>query len=120
MVRDFLIVGVSGFVGSMVRYGFYLWFAGRNLISFPWATLAVNIIGCFIIGWLSESISPAQRQIFLACAVGFTGAFTTFSAFGLETMNLFKNGQALLACLNVAANLALGFAAIWLGRTLAY
>lgn len=118
MFRDFLIVGLSGFIGAITRYGVYVWYGSRGLTTFPWATLTVNVTGCLLVGYLSVTISPNHRQLFLLGAVGFAGAFTTFSAFGLETVTLLRAGQAGLAFLNVGANLILGMAAVLAGRIL--
>ena len=114
----FLLVGVGGAFGSMARYGIGLALPSSG---FPYATLAVNVIGCFCIGLAMpaaarvEALSPELR---LLVVVGFLGGFTTFSAFGNETMALLRSGGG-LALLNVAANVGLGLAAVALGRTLA-
>jgi CrcB protein len=114
-----LLVGFGGFVGSVGRY----WLSGlvqdRLPESFPWGTLAVNVCGCFAIGVLSELaetrslLTPDTRALLM---VGVIGGFTTFSAFGNETMNLIRDRDATLAVANVAAHLVLGLAAVWLGR----
>ena len=89
--------------------------------GFPYATLAVNVIGCFCIGMAMpaaarlEALSPELR---LLIVIGFLGGFTTFSAFGNETVALLRWGGG-LALLNVAANMGLGLAAVVLGRALA-
>lgn len=121
MNQELLIVGIGGFIGSIVRYLVYVGFAQKNWTDFPWATLSINVLGCFIIGFLSawlEKALPNHRQIYLAGSVGFLGAFTTFSAFGLETLNLLKNQGFLLALANILANVLIGLAAVWLGRML--
>jgi len=119
---DLLIVGLSGFCGSIARYCVYLWFGNRNLTSFPWATLAVNVLGCLLIGAIGALVErsvPNHRQLFLIGSVGFLGAFTTFSAFGFETLALLRNQQTSLALLNIGANVLIGISAVWLGRYLA-
>ena len=119
--QDLLIVGLSGFVGSIARYCVYLWVGNRNFVSFPWATLFVNILGCLligVIGTLIEQSVPYHRQLLLVGTIGFLGAFTTFSAFGFETLNLLRNQQMAVALVNVAANVTLGISAVWLGRSL--
>jgi len=118
------MVGLGGFVGSILRYAIsgYVQDLFRS-ISFPYGTLAVNVAGCFIIGFLSHLaeargvFSPDTR---LFVFVGILGGFTTFSSFGNETINLFRDGQSLLAFTNVASNLILCLAAVWLGRIVAY
>lgn len=118
---DLLIVGLSGFAGSITRYVVYLWFGNRNFTDFPWATLFVNILGCLligVIGGLVERSIPFHRHLFLIGSVGFLGAFTTFSAFGFETLTLLKNQELALALGNVVANVLVGVMAVWLGRSL--
>jgi len=119
-----LLIGAGGFIGSVLRY--LLGGAAQALsqsIAFPYGTLAVNILGCFFIGFLSEladvrALIGAETRAFLI--VGVLGGFTTFSAFGNETMNLIRGGEAALALMNVGAQVLLGLGAVWLGYTLAY
>lgn len=121
MKYDLLAVGAAGFVGSVSRYLVYVWIGSRNTSSFPYTTLIVNLAGCFLIGAFSlliERAVPQHRTLFLVGSVGFLGAFTTFSAFGLETLNLLRNQQPSLAIINALANVLFGIAAVWLGRIL--
>lgn len=121
MKYDWLFVGAGGFVGSVSRYLIYIWFMNRNLTSFPWATMLVNILGCFAIGLMSgfvERTVPDHRLLFLAGSVGFLGGFTTFSAFGLDTLQLFKNQGFPIALANVVASVFIGVLAVWIGRSL--
>ena len=114
----FLFVGVGGFVGAILRYSANLAVAGR-MGAFPLGTLLVNVVGCFSMGalaaWL-EGENDLSDNARLALGVGLIGALTTFSTFGVETMDLMRGGAMKLAFLNVAANLAVGFFAVWLGR----
>lgn len=112
----FLWVGVGGFLGAIARY-----FVGRLLYSyvgFPWATLVVNIVGSFLIGmtsvWLLQRSNSAD-ELRLLIVVGFLGAFTTFSAFSLETLTLLQSGNHHKAFVNIAANVALCLMAVWMG-----
>jgi len=118
-VSRFLLVGLGGFVGSAARY----WLSGviqaRFGSGFPSGTLAVNVLGCFAIGALSalaeERIAlPAELRALLI--VGFLGGFTTFSAFGNDTVDLFRARESLLAWSNIAAHLLLTLGAVWAGR----
>ena len=108
----------GGFVGAILRYGANLAVAGR-MGAFPLGTLLVNVIGCFSMGalaaWL-EGENDLSDNARLALGVGLIGALTTFSTFGVETMDLMREGAMKLAFLNVVANLAVGFFAVWLGR----
>ena len=123
MVKIFL-AGCGGFLGSVLRYSVsgLVQDASRS-IHFPYGTLAVNLIGCFAIGLLSQLAET--RGVFTAetrtlVFVGVLGGFTTFSAFGNETINLWREGQSGLALLNIAAHLVLCLGAVWLSRVLAY
>jgi len=123
-VGKLLLAGIGGFIGSALRYAAtgYVQQLSRSP-AFPYGTLAVNLIGCFLIGFLSQLAE--SRGLFTAEArtfvfIGILGGFTTFSAFGNETMNLWREGQNSLALANVAAHLVLGLGAVWVGRGLAY
>ncbi len=121
MWSNFLLVGVSGFFGSVTRYAIYLLFNERTATRFPWATLFINVSGCFAIGALSvilERATPNHRHLYLMGAVGFLGAFTTFSTFGNETFGLMRSGASLQALMNVAGNVVLGVAMVWAGRAI--
>jgi len=117
-------VGLGGCIGAVLRYVLGGWAqALSGSASFPFGTLAVNVLGCFVIGALSyladaRGMLGPDARLFLI--VGVLGGFTTFSSFGNETMNLLRDGQVLLAGVNVAASLLLCFAAVWGGRTLAF
>ena len=115
MIKNLLLVGLGGGIGSMLRYA-----AGLLINSkyFPYATLAVNIIGSFIIGIvLAMSIKvdgiPDQWKLFLA--TGICGGFTTFSAFSMENMELFQNGKPGMAVMYIMLSIVLGIGAAFLG-----
>ena len=118
------LAGIGGFIGSSLRYGMtgYVQQWSRS-IDFPYGTLAVNLIGCFLIGVLSQlaetrGVFTAESRTFVF--IGILGGFTTFSAFGNETMNLWRDGQNGLALANIAAHLILGLGAVGVSRALAY
>lgn len=119
-----LLIGAGGFVGSILRYlvSGYAQQLSKSA-TFPYGTLAVNIIGCFLIGFLSHLadtrgvFTPESRALVF---VGLLGGFTTFSTFGNESINLFRNGEAFFALSNAGMHLVLGFGAVWLGRTMSY
>ena len=118
------LAGIGGFIGSSLRYAVtgYVQTWSRS-IDFPYGTLAVNLIGCFLIGFLSQlaesrGILTAESRTFVF--IGILGGFTTFSAFGNETMNLWREGENLLAMANIAAHLLLGLGAVWASRAIAY
>jgi CrcB protein len=117
-MANWLVVGVGSFLGGVARYllaGVAQRLAGP---SFPAGTLTVNVVGCLFIGavlHLVEDRSMLDPRARLFLGVGVLGGFTTFSAFGYETMELLRGGGLRLAFLNVAANVVLGLAAVWLG-----
>jgi CrcB protein len=123
-VGKLLLAGVGGFLGSVLRYSVSGFVQGLSRsIDFPYGTLAVNLLGCLAIGFLSQLAEA--RGIFTAetrtlVFIGVLGGFTTFSAFGNETINLWREGEGLLAATNVAAHLVLCLGAVWFSRTLAY
>jgi fluoride exporter len=123
-VGKLFLAGIGGFIGSALRYAVTGFFQDwTKSINFPYGTLAVNLIGCFLIGFLSQLAET--RGVFTAetrtlVFIGVLGGFTTFSAFGNETMNLWRDGENLLAVANIAANVVLGLAAVWLSRSIAY
>jgi fluoride exporter len=119
-----LYVALGGALGSVSRYILGTWTQTLSKsIDFPYGTLAVNLIGCFVIGFLSQlaeargAFTPESRAFIF---VGLLGGFTTFSSFGNDTINLFRDGETFNALANVGANVILGLALVWFGRTAAY
>jgi CrcB protein len=123
-VFNILFVGVGGFIGSTLRYLVGGWAQSLSKsLDFPYGTLTVNLIGCFVIGFLGELAET--RGIFtsetrLLVFIGLLGGFTTFSSFGNDTLNLARSGQMVNALTNVAVNVVFGLLLVWLGRTVAY
>ena len=117
-----LWVGLGGFVGAVLRYGVSGWVQKwSGSVNFPHGTLAVNLLGCLMIGLLSQltesrSVFTSETRLFVF--IGVLGAFTTFSTFSSETMNLLLDGEDLFALSNVAAQLGGGLGMVWLGRVL--
>ena len=110
-----LLVAIGGAIGSAARY---LLSGAVQRSFFPTGTLAVNLIGCFVIGFVGGlAARPAgvsqNARIFLA--TGVCGGFTTFSAFGFETMQLIGDGEIWLAGLNIGLQLVGGLGAVWAG-----
>jgi CrcB protein len=123
-VLKLFLAGLGGFVGSVLRYSVsgLVQDLSRS-IAFPYGTLAVNLLGCLTIGLLSQLAET--RGIFTAetrtlVFVGVLGGFTTFSAFGNETVNLWRQGESGLALVNVGAHLVLCLGAVWISRLVAY
>lgn len=119
-----LLVGAGGFLGSILRYLASGWVQRwLQTASFPFGTLAVNVLGCLVIGFLSQLadargvFTPETRALVF---VGVLGGFTTFSTFSNETFNLLRDNEVIPALANLSAHIVLGLGAVWLGRALAY
>jgi CrcB protein len=121
MIR-LLLVGLGGFVGTLGRYWLSGVIARRYGETFPFGTLAVNALGCFLIGFLFHVFydralsSPTSRTVIF---IGVLGGFTTFSSYGLQTFTLLRDGEVLLAFANIAASNLVCLVLVWLGYTLA-
>ena len=117
---NILLVGLGGALGSAARYLVSGWVqAVTKSADFPYGTLTVNVVGCFVIGLLAEL--AASRGVFTSEArafifIGILGGFTTFSSFGNETFNLAHSGEMASALVNVGANVIIGLLAVWLGH----
>ena len=121
---NIFIVGIGGFIGSTLRYLVAGWAQQLSKsLDFPYGTLTVNLIGCFVIGFLgqlAEARGILASEARLLVFIGLLGGFTTFSSFGNDTLNLARSGQMLNALTNVAVNVVFGLLLVWLGRTVAY
>jgi CrcB protein len=115
-----LSIAAGGALGALLRYG--ITGLGHRLLGagFPWGTLLANLLGCFFIGllWALSERTPFTPGTRLFVFTGVLGAFTTFSTYGLESMNLFRDGQLLMGFLNIAASNLIGLASIALGMGL--
>lgn len=121
-MKSVLLVGAGGFVGSALRHIVGTWVQRLADHPFPHGILAVNLVGCLLIGLvggLAEHrgvLSPEARLFLL---VGTFGGFTTFSSFGYDTLALLRGQQAWLALSNVVLHVVFGLAAVWCGLSLA-
>jgi fluoride exporter len=120
VAQNLLTVGCGGFVGAIVRYGLTGLLQKKFPQFTPAGTLAVNVLGCLIIGGLMAAVTlrpnfPPSLRLFLV--TGLLGSLTTFSTFGYETVELLREEDYRKAAWNVAANLLLGLPAVWLGWT---
>jgi len=121
MTRIFLI-GLAGFIGTIARYWFSGVVARRYGETYPYGTLAVNLVGCFLVGLLFHLMQDrylVNQNLRSIVLIGFLGGFTTFSSYGLQTFTLLQDREIGLAMLNLAASNVLGLFLVWAGYTLA-
>ncbi|MDT8320488.1 MAG: fluoride efflux transporter CrcB [Xanthomonadales bacterium] len=113
------IVGAGGFLGALARYGLSGWVHRQlPLATFPYGTLAVNLLGCLLIGviaGLAESRQMFSPEFRVFALIGVLGGFTTFSTFGFETFALMRDGDHLRAGASVGLHLVFGLTLVWLG-----
>ena len=117
-----LMVGAGGALGAIGRYLLSTWVYSLTGRAFPWGTLAVNLLGSLLIGflsvWLLERVTlSAEMRALLV--VGFLGAFTTFSTFSLETLVLLEEGAVVKAGINITASVLTCIFAAWMGTLVA-
>ena len=135
LFRDLVFVFLGGGLGALTRYGIGLAMVQLAGKTFPWGTLIANVVGCFLAGIIGQRLlmltvagdvsraDPALAHFLrVAVMIGFLGGLTTFSAFGWESVSRLvdKNStQQLLAIANIAVNLVLGLAVVWVGMQVA-
>ena len=122
MIKGFLIVGLGGAIGSMLRYAVQKIFQVQSAAAFPTGTLLVNIAGCFLIGILSGMVSRSlswNEEMKLLLMTGFCGGFTTFSAFTLEGIGLLKENKTALFLIYLTASVVGGLLATFIGIRIA-
>jgi len=121
-LTKYLAVAGGGAVGAMLRYYLGGSVLSRTAAPFPTATFVINVTGSFIIGFFLTLVTeriPVNPNLRLAVAVGFVGAYTTFSTFEYETARLVEGKDYLYAFLNVVLSFVVGFAAVWAGMVAA-
>jgi CrcB protein len=121
-MQRYALLALAGVAGTFGRYWLSGALARRYGETFPWGTLAVNIVGCFLAGllfYLLQERFVVGETWRAAVMIGFLGAFTTFSAYGLQTFTLMRDGALGLAAANVVASNLAGLLMVWAGYTLA-
>ncbi|MDO6389734.1 fluoride efflux transporter CrcB [Pontibacter sp. BT731] len=119
-MKILLVIGAGSFIGGVARYLLTIFIQTRAAVVFPFGTLAVNVLGCFLMGLVFALIAKdgmsATWRPFLA--TGILGGFTTFSAFSLESVYMLQTNQYMQAMLYIGASVVLGllatFAGMWL------
>lgn len=113
-----LLLFIAGGAGTLLRYGLSSLVQRHAGVSFPWGTLAVNMIGCFLFGWLwslFEGRVEVSRELRAVVLVGFLGGFTTFSSFAFEAAGLLREGAWLAALGHLLGQNVLGVTLVFLG-----
>jgi len=132
LLTQYLVIGLGGALGSMLRFGLAMFVdtavtgpgAGKAGPIFPWGVILVNITGCFVIG-LINGISAPDGRFFLTpltrqfIMIGILGGYTTFSSFSLQTLTLAQDHQWGAAAANVVISVVLCLVGVWLGAALA-
>jgi len=119
-----LAVAAGGAAGSLLRWWGTLLAARIGWVEFPCSTIAINVLGSFVIGWFAAATlpggaHPASQELRLLVMTGFCGGFTTFSAFSLQTVDLLRAGDFTGAAANVLLSVVLCLAAVAAGHWLA-
>mgnify|MGYP000100096252 CR=1 FL=1 len=117
-----LAVAVGGAFGTLSRYGLDRWIERRVDASFPWSTFAINLSGCFLVGFLVAAVVDRQRApqwLRVGLVVGFCGGYTTFSTFAQETLELLEGRDLALAVVSAVGSVALGVVAVVAGAKVA-
>lgn len=121
-MSNFFYIAIGGAVGAVLRYLVCGIISNYTRPDFPWGTMVVNVTGAFLIGIIwhifeKSSLTPEMRMLYMT---GVLGAFTTFSTFALETLNLFRDGEMKPALFNIVGSNLLAILAVYLGFNLPY
>jgi CrcB protein len=118
-MNGFLLVAIGGAIGACMRYGVGLAFTTHGGVSGAWSTLFVNIVGSFVLGalmgWFASREAGIENTLWLLVGVGMMGAFTTFSAFSRDTVDMFMTGDVMKGVVFAALNMSGAIAAFAIG-----
>jgi CrcB protein len=118
-MKIILAIGIGSFIGGILRYLLSLFIQNKFLSAFPFGTMSVNILGCFLIGLVfglsDRGNISMEARLFLA--TGFLGGFTTFSAFSNETVGMLRDGQLWQSLIYVMCSVGVGLLATFTGIT---
>jgi CrcB protein len=111
------LIGLGGLLGTLSRFWITEWMETRAPSAFPLGTLVVNVLGCFAAGFLFQSLEQTaiSETVRLAIFVGILGGFTTFSAYGLQSLVLVRGGLLSMAAANILLSNVVGLAMVWVG-----
>ena len=118
MIKSLLFVGIGSFIGGVLRYSISTFVKGAAGNAFPWGTLAVNLLGCFLFGVvyaLFAKYSTHSSIVYLLLTTGVLGGFTTFSAFAHESVQMLQGGNLLGFISYVGASLVAGLLLVAFG-----
>ena len=123
MIKSLCLVGLGSFVGGALRYLISTWMKNACSQSFPWGTLMVNFVGCFLIGVIFALFSrfcSTSHPWCLLLTTGLCGGFTTFSTFANESLQMLQNGQwggfITYVSISVIAGICLTALGYWVGK----
>lgn len=117
-MQKVILIGLAGFCGTLARFGLSEATTRIFGYSFPLGTLVVNLAGCFLAGFLLHLFAnrgDTSEVARLSLMIGFLGGFTTFSAFGVQTFELFKGGQPAMGMANLVISNVGGLLLVWFG-----
>ncbi len=116
MLKSFILVGIGGAVGSMLRYGTSLWLNPIKLGNFPYATLLANLFGCFLIGiFMGLWGKSIHSNFYQLTVIGFCGGYTTFSTFSYENLAMWQSGSYINLIIYMLLSIIGGLALVSLG-----
>jgi fluoride exporter len=116
-MQQIILIAVGGSLGAVARWGLSTYISQSTNGSFPWGTLIINLTGSFLIGMFMElfdrAMIPSEWRSFIT--IGFLGAYTTFSTYTLESVNLLRDGELRLATVNILSSNVVGIISVVLG-----